>query len=656
MSELGSLSDNPEFVSLIIDGTIPAKMGRPPLAERAMTHKERKQKYTTKKKADKLKFLAVLDFETDPFNEDSPEPVFPFCCEIYSDQFAPVVIWDDDYETLIEKVLISIESLPDSYTIYAHNGGKFDYMYFIHKLRGVVKFKGRAIMSARIGDHELRDSLHILPEKLSSWKKDKFDYQKMRRERRYIHKEEILKYLHSDCVYLFDFVKRFTQEFGLKISIGQAAFAELKKHYKITPIKEKMDTALREYFLGGRVECIAGLGHFDSLKYQKPYRLFDVNSMYPWAMAHRKHPISSEYVWHRGSQNENTCFLDLSCKSYGAFFIRGEGGELSAPDEVDGRFKTTIWEYETALRLGLIENVQIHWCIDNLQRSDFAKFILPMYKRREETKQIMKRLKIEGKEDSIEYEEIKKENIFLKYLLNNSYGKTAQNPRKYKEYCITDHGCRPEAKWFDFMKDASDDIRHEFGLPIERCSSHDIWARPNPGTRYNNVGTAASITGAARALLLEAKAAAIDPVYCDTDSLFCRDIPGFKLDPVELGAWDIEETFDEIIIVGKKTYVCKVSGYDDGHEKRLKVRSKGVDLRIRPKSFEPTSDEWRIANQATWQRYVDALDGKIISVMNAAPTFNKIGQQHFMTRRIRATAPIRGRVANAARISQNCTG
>lgn len=622
-------------------------MGRPPIGEIAMTNAEKKRKYNDGKRSNRLKHLAVLDMETDPF-ENGESDIFPFCAEIYSDQFGAIVIWENDYETLVEKVITTIESLPDSYTIYAHNGGKFDYMFLIHKLRGLVKFKGRAIMSAKIGCHEIRDSLHILPEKLAAWKKDKFDYTKMHKRNRHRFKDEILAYLHSDCLYLFDFIKRFTQEFGLKISIGQAAFAELKKHYKITPIKETMDSALRPYFLGGRVECIAGMGHFDSARFKIPYKLYDVNSMYPAVMANCKHPIGAEYLWHRGMVNENTCFLDISCRSYGAMFQRLETGELTT-DDCEGRFFTTIYEYNMALKYGLIDNVQINWCIDNQTRTDFSKFIEPMYYRREETKVLMANLKGAGKLESTEYEEIKKENIFLKYLQNNAYGKCAQNPRKYKEYCITDHGKKPDKEWFNFLEGADADICHEYGFPVERASSHDVWARPNPGTRFNNVGTAASITGAARALLLEARQNATDPIYCDTDSLICRELRGVDMHNSRLGAWDLEETFDEIIISGKKTYACKIAGIADCSERRIKVRSKGVDLRVRPKNVEASEAEWLQANAATWQRYLDLLDDKIVTVQNTAPTFNKLGEQNFMTRRIRATAPRRKVFSNGNR-------
>jgi DNA polymerase elongation subunit (family B) len=628
-------------VEIIIPGSLPVKRGRPPINEIAMTKKQSDYKYNSVKRKLRLQHIAVLDMETDPF-DDAQGEIHPFCAELYSDQFGSIVIWDNDHETLINKLVTAIEALPDRYTIYAHNGGKFDYMFLVHKLRGTVRFKGRAIMSARIGAHELRDSLHILPEKLAAWKKDKFDYSKMARKHRHKFRDEILKYLHSDCVYLFDFIKRFTQEFGLKISIGQAAFSELKKHYKITPIKETMDHALRPYFLGGRVECIGGSGLFESAKRQKPFVLYDVNSMYPYVMATHHHPVSPNYLWRRGEPSYDTCFIDLSCQSYGAMFTRKDTGELSA-DTAFGRFHTTIWEYRTALKYKLIENVEIHWCIDNADRTDFSKFIVPMYNRRQETKTLMDQLKRADKEQTTDYEELKKEGIFLKYLLNNSYGKCAQNPRKYREYYYADHGTRPPKDWFDFLPAMNEDQKHEFSFPVERCSDFDVWAKPSPGRTYNNVGTAASITGAARAILLEAIENATDPIYCDTDSLICRDLRTDNIDVARLGAWKIENTFDNVIITGKKTYCCQIAGKPDCTEGHLLVRSKGVDLRVRPDCPEPTAEQWQTANAQTWQKYLEILDGQVITTTNKAPTFNKLGQQHYLTRRIRATAPQRAR-------------
>lgn len=642
------LADLAGYLLPLVEAVELPKRGPKPQNAVSMSSTERSRKWRAPMNAARKRQIAVLDLETDPF-EDERKAIFPFCGELYSDQFSPIVIWETDPSRFVDKLVTEIENLPDAYTIYAHNGGKFDFMFFVHKLRGIVKFKGRAIMCAKIGNHELRDSLHILPEKLAAWKKDKFDYRKMRKSVRQKNKAEILSYLHSDCVYLFDIVKRFVGEFGLKISIGQAAFTELRKHYKVAHVSETMDAALRPYFFGGRVECIAGKGIFDAGWRNQPFKLYDVNSMYPFVMATYKHPIGNEYLWRRGQPGPDTVFLDLTCRNHGALVSRGTENDASA-DLDFGRFHTTIWEYETALKYDLIEDVNIHWVIDCQTRSDFSKFILPMYARRQETKRLMNGLKKAGKEFTTEYEEIKKENILLKYLLNNAYGKFAQNPAKYKEFCYTAAMQKPDAydpEWWNFLQGADEDTIHRYSMPVERCDQFEVWARPSPGRRYNNVGTAASITGASRAVWMEAWQNAVDPIYGDTDSIICRQLNNHELDPEKIGAWDLEETFDEVIITGKKQYCCKVQGRPDGHELRLKVRCKGADLRVEPtdvsgwKLPDPTPAEWEKANAATWRRYLDIFEGQVIEAINKAPTMNKIGEQKYIRRRIRATAPLR---------------
>lgn len=588
---------------------------------RAATQKERDDKRRAPKREERKRCIAILDMETDPFNDTTKEAIFPFVCELYSDQFGSIVIWEEDQERFVTKVVAAIEALPDAYTIYAHNGGKFDFLFLVSKIKGEVKFKGRAIMSAHIGNHELRDSLHILPEKLAAWKKDTFDYSKMKKEKRHKHRQEILDYLHSDCVYLFDIVKSFVKEFGLKLSIGQAAFSELKKSYKVQHISEQSDDFLRRYFFGGRVECLAGRGLFETGARNDNYKLFDVNSMYPSVMANYRHPLGNEYQWRRGDPGPNTCFIDIRCRANGAFVARSKDDPLlSDVCFGEGRFYTTIWEYEVATKYGLLENVEIVGCVDFLQRTDFREFIVPMYERRQIVKASMAQLKAAGKEETTDFEEFKKQDLFLKYLLNNAYGKFAQNPRNFKEYYYTEAGEAPPRDWMEFLDELSEADRHKFSRPVERTDDFHVWARPSPGRRYNNVATAASITGAARAVLLEAIQNADDPIYCDTDSLICKNLSGVEIHKSKLGAWDLEAEFDRVIIAGKKTYACEVRGYPDGHDKRVKVRAKG-------------------GSGLKWPDFERMLDDAVIDNINKAPTITKAGHQHYMTRRIRATAP-----------------
>lgn len=565
-------------------------------AERASTPFERKKKERKARDEMRKGNIAVLDMETDPFDSKTKERIFPFVACLYSDNFEPIVIWDEDNDAFVEKVIAAIMDLPEEYIIYAHNGGKFDYMFLLHKLRGQISFKGRGIMSAKIGPHELRDSYHIIPEKLAAYQKEAFDYENMRKNKRNKPsiKKQIVDYLISDCRYLLEIVKGFINTFGLKISIGQAAMAELRTKYKVQTIGENLDAGLRQYFFGGRVECLAGKGHFIG-----DYKLYDVNSMYPDAMAHFQHPISSNYTKRqKGGINPNTCFIELDCTNYGALVKRDTDGSTSATIR-RGRFLTTIHEYKSALELGLIENVKIHSYIDNEVLSDFRDFIYPLYEKRQETKRLLKALK-EGTEA---YAEAKREDIFTKLLLNNAYGKFAQNPRRFKEHAIT-------------APDAEAPEGFEVPIPSFVCEDYAIWSRPSPNRRFNNVGTAASITGAARSVLLRAIANAENPIYCDTDSLICTALNNTELDGVKLGAWDLEAEFSEVIVTGKKQYACKVAGYED----KYKIRSKGVSGLV-------------------WDDFKKMLDGEIIDVLNYAPTLTKTGQQFYMSRKVRATGP-----------------
>lgn len=573
--------------------------------DKASTSLERSKAHKQKARDIKLDHIGIIDFETDPFDKDTQTAILPFAACIYTEHFAPIMIWEDDFDSFVQRLFAELDAIKEPFTFYAHNGGKFDYLFIVHKLRGKVSFKGRGLMSARIGIHEIRDSFHIIPEKLAAYRKDAFDYAKMRKDKRQQFKQEINEYLLADCVYLYDIVKSMVTKFGMKLSIGQMAMAELKKHYKPQSIGANTDASLRQWFFGGRVECLKGRGYFVG-----DYKLYDVNSMYPSVMARFAHPISSNYTLRRkGEITEKTVFLEIECENHGALVRRGENNETSANIRY-GTFLTTIWEFETALELGLIDRVKIKGLIDNDQRTTFENVIVPMYEARQKTKAIL----ATHPKLSKEYYETKKEDMFYKFLLNNMYGKFAQNPRNYRETFITDPGGTPDEKeWSGLPKHG--DWLLKFQNPI-----YWIWEKPEEKLRFNNVGTAASITGAARSILMRAIHSADDPIYCDTDSLICKNLSGVEINKVKLGAWDLEDEFSEVIICGKKQYACKPKAWN-GQMEQIKIRSKGT-------------------SGVTWDNMLEMLAGKTLEFINPAPTLTKFGKQYYTTRNIRATAPI----------------
>lgn len=569
-----------------------------PKSEKAGAVKMRR--YRARKKG--ATFVAVLDMETDPFDNVLQEDIFPFVACLYSKDFEPIVIWEENRAAFTQAVVNAIMALPESYIIYAHNGGKFDFMFLVHKLRGEVQFKGRGIMSAMIGPHELRDSFHIIPEKLAAYQKEKFDYENMRKGKRDHFRKEITDYLISDCRYLLDIVVGFIDEFGPKISIGQAAMAELRKTVKFDRLNASQDKEIRKYFYGGRVECLQG-----RILAQGHYKLYDVNSMYPDVMANCQHPIGSEYETRPGEPGSFTCFVDVTCKNYGALVARDGRGDTTATIE-EGRFFTTIHEFNMALKYGLIEDVVINFCVDCNKYANFSAFILPQYEKKERIKALMDQFKDRGDDSSAAFMDLKKDYTFSKLIQNNAYGKFATNPERFKETYITEPGEMPP-----------EEFEGCGATPVCENEEYWIWERPSPEKRYFNVGTAASITGAARAKLMEAIQNAEDPIYCDTDSLICRELHNTELHPSKLGAWDLEAEYSEVIINGKKLYACKPL---PGGKSREKIRSKGVQ-------------------GLSYEDMLAMYDSATITRPNFGPTLTRTGRQYYVTRSVKATAQVR---------------
>jgi DNA polymerase type B, organellar and viral len=608
---------------------------------------ERTRKYRAKLASTRKRDIAILDMETDPFDNGNDDAIFPFLAVLYSDQFDTIVIWEEDHERFIAAVIATIAALPRKFTIYAHNGGKFDFLFLISALRGDVRFKGRGIMSARVGKHDLRDSFHIIPEKLAAYQKDVFDYTQLRKQRRANFRDQIIAYCIADCRYLLELVRAFIDQFGLKLSIGQAAMAKIKEHYTIEKFSAGWDAYVRKWYFGGRVQCLQGAGDFTG-----DYKLIDVNSLYPYVMATYNHPIGGfyDYTITQGPVCEQTAFVKLRCKNRNALIARAITGETTAAI-TEGVFHTTIHEYRTALQYGLISDVEIIECLDCREQTRFDKFVDPLYANRIATKQAMGELKAAGKVATTEYTERKKDDIFYKLLLNNGYGKFCQNPARFREHYLTDPDEQPEAKWFDSVYEAIEDAKIQLAMVAsqdeERIASKHladlraclqpnfeserywIWRKPSPSMRFNNVGTGASITGAARAVLLEALQHTRNAIYCDTDSIICESFDDrIHVHASELGAWDLEDEFTRVLIAGKKLYgvwhkkpkARTASELERGLDPCYTIKSKGTA-------------------GMTWDELRSLLGGNHVVKKNAAPTLTKYGEQRYISRSIRATAP-----------------
>lgn len=581
--------------------------------------KEQRRRYKAKKSADRLRNICVLDLETDPFDNKTQAKIFPFLAVVYSDQFPTITIWNEDWRELVKDLTERLEALDESFTIYAHNGGRFDYMFLMHHLTGEAKFKGPAIMSAKLGKHEIRDSLHIIPGSLrNANRKLDIDYKLFRQGVRQRHQQEITDYCVEDCVSLFEVLRAFIDQHGMPLTIGQAAMKELKAEYDIKKLSEPVDRYMRQWFFGGRVETFA-TGHF-----KEPLKLYDVNSMYPSVMAHIEHPIGDEFFVN-DYITKRTAFIHLKGINDGALVSRSPNGDLTSSVK-RGEFWTTIHEYNAACELGKLREPMIIKTIDFCEWSDFSRFVLPRYHEREKLKL---QLDADPGNKSLFFK-IK----FLKDKLNNGYGKLAQNPRRWNDHYLTAPGEKPPPDWqfrgvkieayrnkrdwqdlgLEDEKDAIEYYARLRCLPGEETDNFTVWSIPSTGWRFNNVATAASITGAARAKLMRAHAGAARAMYCDTDSLICAALGDtVEIDAARLGTWKCETEITELIVAGKKLYGYRTP---DGTEK---VRAKGQ-------------------NGVTWEDLRAIVGGAVIRKTMAAPTLTRDQGQHYMTRELRMTS------------------
>ncbi len=535
-----------------------------------------------------MKPIYTMDFETDPFEHG--RNVEPFAVGLYDGKDFDSV-WSASCAT---KIVERIKKLPDPSIIYMHNGGRFDIFFIIQDLTSNMVIINGRIVQAWIGAHEIRDSYAILPMALAKYKKDDIDIQKLHRSCRKSHRVEILSYLRGDCVYLHELVTAFYYEFGDYLTIGSAAMAQLRKFHPFTQGTKMMDEKFRKtFFFGGRVQC------FKSGVIHTPFKIHDVNSMYPHVMKSFLHPTGKTFeVGLRVTRK--TAFVVAQGRNYGAFPQRNRQGgiDFTGPH---GTFACTIHEWNTALELGMFKPIKVLKVYNFDQWMNFDEFVTHFFEARSKAKVLKDKI----------------HDLFYKLILNSAYGKFAQNPDNFADYAIT-QGQRLAEPW-------SEKFVHNQGQYV-------IWEKPVMRHSYYHIATGASITGAARSLLLRGIHAAKNLIYCDTDSIISSELNGVALSDVDLGAWKLEANGSVIAIAGKKLYACfsdrqqyetcvsengKDTDFDSYQKHCIKLASKGA--RISPAEI------------------VDVALGHEVTFNKAAPTFKLNGDVQWISRRIKKT-------------------
>jgi len=487
--------------------------------------------------------IAVFDLETDPFLFGrKPEP---FAAGFY-DGVDYVEFWGSD---CVVNLANYCEDRDGDFYLMAHNGGKFDFIYLIERrlLENPVKVINGRIVSAKMGRHTLRDSYAFLPVPLAAYQKDEIDYSHFEKGVRDRYKAEILHYLKKDCEYLFDMVKAFTDRFGVQLTIGGTAIKQLEKFHPFERQNRTHDETFRPFYFGGRVQC------FETGHIRRDLKVYDVNSMYPYVMSTMLHPTGREYSYFDGDNvvfNSDYDVIGFEGKPY---FIHFEGDNHNAlPTRTKsgldftiskGEFYTTSHEFKVCMRYGLVKPSAVLSVFVATKTIAFAEYVNHF---------IIEKVNAKKAGDRIA-------EIFAKLLLNSAYGKFGQNPDHYKD-------------WIFKTEDLSyTELLNAGYTPYQDYDGVELWERPSDNESYFDVATAASITGASRAVLLEALQHAKGVVYCDTDSIICESYDG-DIDSYRLGAWDFEKEGDAIFIYAKKIYALYHKGVC------VKLASKGVRM------------------------------------------------------------------------------
>jgi hypothetical protein len=534
------------------------------------------------------KIIAVVDSETDPFDKGMVPAPFTIGFDT-GDRY--VDFWGDDCVDQFFAYLATQTAEGLKFIIYAHNGGKFDFFFFLKYLDPgqTPLIMGGRLVKIMFQGQEFRDSFAIIPQALSSYKKDEIDYDRFKRPVRERNKADILRYQRSDCLYTRELIVGFHEMFGDKLTIASAGLPMLNSFHGFERISgDGFDERFRRYYFGGRNQCFE-TGVLRP-RHALEFMMIDRNSMYSAVMRDELHPISNRPTL-QTKIDDQTDFACIDAINDGALPTRTENSGLDFTVK-QGTFYATIHEIRAGLDTGTlkINRVRHAWAFD--RKTSFKEFVETFYGYR---------LLAKANDDLVR-------DILYKFCLNAPYGKFALNPRKFRQWAMT-IGEIPTPQ-------VSADCPEGWAL---HSQSHDlfIWSRPSPRKGgFINVATAASITGAARANLLRNLALASRPIYCDTDSIICEGFRG-ELNARELGGWKLEATGDRVAIAGKKLYTLYNSR--DLLEQGIAIKKASKGVRLTP------------------QEIIAVCNGQEVVYENPVPTFNLDGSHDFISRTIRKT-------------------
>jgi hypothetical protein len=460
------------------------------------------------------------------------------------------------------KFIINNETPKD---IYAHNGGKFDFMFILKELVKhpeiqIVSIipRGSSLLSIeiRIGDRKVifRDSLALLSFSLKKLteafevpvKKGEWDHSTTQKIT-----PELVEYNKSDCIGLWQVLHKFwDQDIIKKAGPANTIAGQALKVFQTfietdhDACSKTVDHFVRKAYFGGRTEIFKPIHNTKQKLYE-----YDINSMYPYVMKAQEYPVGKGIFTFQEIPNklgvyeaEVLCPQSLHVPVLGILY----NGKYCFPA---GRFKGrwTSCELELARSKGYEVKILrgVYW---EKSAKIFEGYVDTLYSLRQQ-----------ATKGSVQ-------DIVCKLLLNSLYGRFALN---------TDR----ENITLDMKEATKEYLTLKFGnVDIELFKKEvklDTWTY-SPWSVF--------VTSYARIHLYGFLDT--DLCYTDTDSLFTTQI---KETSTELGGLKLENEYASAVFLLPKTYSLE-----------------GAKRKIAMKGFERN-----LMNQVSHDDFVQFFEGEL---------------------------------------------
>lgn len=446
------------------------------------------------------------------------------------------------FKTVKEFIEFSLTTKVD--VIFAHFGGKYDFLFLIDEL--VKSYKDAELliipraslilnMDITIGDKKLSfwDSSAILPFKLDTItktfntevKKKKINYETITEITK-----ELLEYLEADCVGLHQAIKKlwswdFIKNSGASLTVASQAVKIFRSMLDVPlfALDKKLDVEIRTSYFGGRTEIFKPFYNND----KKPLNCYDVNSLYPSVMLDNEYPVRFKY--YTGKYLKDACgFYDVTVTCPNIYYpLLGykhvKTHKLIFPT---GTFRGvySIPELNKAIKLGYkIDKIHEGFIFEG-KTGLFNDYVNQLYNKR-----------LYSEKGSID-------NVLSKLFMNSLYGKFGMNLTK--ENIVFDDGSEELTPYIQYknIKLAKKDVELE---------------------SFNNVAIASYVTSYARLQLYKWIEKAKNVYYCDTDSIFT---PNEVESSSKIGDVKLEYQTNYACFLLPKTYITdkslKLKGFD----------------------------------------------------------------------------------------------